>query len=515
MSRSIRAANGFLTSVLQYMAQIAVQALLAPLVLKVAGRETLGAYAAITQVVALIGLVDIAHSWSLERFLAQSISKDDGGLRFRNVFTTARTMSLLSNMVFSLLVLCFTTLVGRLFHLSPPIALQARHALYVIAVWSVVRTPLAAYNNALVATQELASANIIGASLAVARAVVSLGFVLAGFGLFGLILSGTVVEGCGMILYRMRFRRLNPKLTPSWGVPDRSLFREMFGFGAHAMFLNVGNMLMFTSGNALAGWIGGAASASTFYTTQMPASTGYNVISRLSDNATPAINDLWGRREIGSFRNALVRVLRLTLMMTLPLSTGVLLFNHDLVVAWVGPKQYAGRLLTCALAAFVTIVSLQRIAMIYAFVIGWVRLLTITAILQGLANVALAIMLARRFGLGGITTALVIVILPQTLLLWRQLGRTLDFSPLAALYGCARTMIVPLAISSAAGYLAGMMLAGHRLWTPLAEIVAFTAVYVPSAYLMVFTPRDRSDVARYWTSFLSAREKPVAAVAEE
>src|SRR5208337_1533359 len=137
MSRSIRAANGFLTSVLQYTAQIAVQALLAPIVLKVAGRETLGAYAAITQVVALIGLVDIAHSWSLERFLAQSISKDDGGLRFRNVFTTARTMSLLSNVVFALLILLFTVFVGRLFQLSPAIALQARRALYVVATWAV------------------------------------------------------------------------------------------------------------------------------------------------------------------------------------------------------------------------------------------------------------------------------------------------------------------------------------------------------------------------------------------
>ena len=162
MSRSSKAAKGFATSIVQYASQILLQALLAPIVLRVAGRETLGAFAAIVQVLSLLGLVDIAGSWSLERFLAQAMGKDPSGASFREVFTTARTIFLLTNTLFALLVVLLSLFIGRIFHLSPEVAWQARWALRAIAIWAIVRTPLAAYANALVAMQDLAVVNMIG-----------------------------------------------------------------------------------------------------------------------------------------------------------------------------------------------------------------------------------------------------------------------------------------------------------------------------------------------------------------
>ena len=94
-----------------------MQILLAPIVLKLAGRETLGAYAAIMQTLGFLMLVDIAGSWSLERFLSQASGLDDDGERFRNIFTTARTMLLVTYSAFSTLVFIFSFFVGRLFHL--------------------------------------------------------------------------------------------------------------------------------------------------------------------------------------------------------------------------------------------------------------------------------------------------------------------------------------------------------------------------------------------------------------
>ena len=85
MSRSARAARGFAASVVQFCAQMLLQVLLAPVVLKVAGRETLGAYAAIMQAVGFLTMIDVIGSWSLERFLGQAMGLEDGGARFRGV----------------------------------------------------------------------------------------------------------------------------------------------------------------------------------------------------------------------------------------------------------------------------------------------------------------------------------------------------------------------------------------------------------------------------------------------
>src|SRR5271170_5930707 len=329
MSRSARAAKGFAASIVQYCTQILVQILLAPIVLKVAGRETLGAYAAIMQTLSFLALVDIAGSWSLERFLAQASGLNDNGQQFSNVFTTARTMLLVTYSAYATLVFIFSFFVGHLFHLSPAVALEARHALYVIAVWAVVRTPLVAYSAASIATQDIAATNLIGALAGVLRTVASLTFVLAGTGLFGLMLAGTVAEGIGNLLYRSRFRKMNPGFRPRWGVPDKALLREMIGFGGHTAFLNAGNLLFFSSGNMVAGLTSGAAAASSFYTTQMPTTTVYNMIYRMTEAATPAVNELYGRKEVDKVRYAFVRLCRLLLLFNLPLAIGVLIFNRD------------------------------------------------------------------------------------------------------------------------------------------------------------------------------------------
>lgn len=497
MGRSSKAAKGFLTSVFQYSSQVLVQILLAPLVLKVAGRETLGAYAAIMQTVGLLTLVDIAHSWSLERFLAQAIGADDDGTRFRHVFTTARSMLLITNVVFAFLVFIFSLYIQRLFHLTPGIAAEARHALDIIAVWSIVRTPLAAYLNALVATQDMAAANLITTLQTIGRGLASLLFVVAGGGLFGLMLAGTTVEAAAALLYRVRFKKLNPALMPGWGIPDKPLLWEMLTFGGQAMFLNIGNMLMFTSGNTIAGMTAGASNASSFYTSQMPTSTAYNMVLRLSDSATPAINELYGRGEMERLKHALMRLTRFLLFMSLPLGLGVFLYNHDLVVTWVGEHQYVGQLLTTSLAIFCVTISIQRVAIVYSFVFGWMRLLTATALFQGLANFGLAFLLEKAFGLGGISLALLIVQIPQIVLLWRKISQTFKINPFMLIGGCLLRQLFPLLAAAALSLAVHHFVhIEHKHFAGfLAEVFTFIVVYFPFAYFTMLQ-EDRRDIDR-------------------
>jgi len=506
MSRSSRAAKGFVTSIFQFTAQILVQVLLAPVVLKMAGRETLGAYAAITQVLGFIALVDIVGSWTVERFLGQALGLDDGGERFRTILTTARTVFLACNCVFGLLVVIFSFFITRLFHLSPVVAYQARLALYVIAGWAVLRTPLAAYGNALIAAQDLAAVNLIGTAQGIARTVASLTFVLLGGGLFGLMLAGTAAEACFTFLYRVRFKKLNPNLMPGWGFNDKALLKEMLSFGGHATIINLGQRLAFSSGNMIAGMTSGAATASDYYTTQMPAMTAYTMMRRLSDSATPAINELWGRREVEKLRNALLRITRLLMTMTLPLAVGTLLFNRDLVTTWVGPRQYAGNLFTWSLAGFCVIASIQRLVIDYSFVFGWMRILSVLTILQGIVNFGLAFLLARFFGLGGIMLALTLVIVPQTVILWHRVGRFFELNPLTLFGGYFLRASIPLAAASlvASGIVhRHVEIRQHAFLPLLTEILTFTVVYGALAYPLMLFAHDRAEIRRYGRSIVT------------
>ena len=84
---------------------------------------------------------------------------------------------------------------------------------------------------------------------------------------------------------------------PGVGLPDKALLREMLGFGAHSGLVNAGSMLMFSSGNSLAGMTNGAGAASSFYTTQMPTLAVYNLLNRMnSDTDAGTERAVWAGR---------------------------------------------------------------------------------------------------------------------------------------------------------------------------------------------------------------------------
>lgn len=499
MSRSERAGKGFVASVIQYCTQALLQVLLAPIVLRVAGRETLGAYAAIMQTLGILYLFDVVGDWSLERFLAQSTGLDDGGARFRILFSTARSLYWIINGLFAVATLVFALFIGAMFHLTPVIATEARHALYVIAVWSMVRVPLMAYGTAMIATQDIAAANMISALGSALRTLASLGYVLAGGGLFGLMLAGTSAEAVSLVLYRIRFRKMNPELIPSWSMPDKKLLREMLSFGGHAAILNVGNMLCFSSGNVVAGLTGGGVAASCYYSTQMPAIMTNNMLSRLNESATPALNELFGRGEMDRVRAALSRLIRLQLFLVLPFSIGVLLFNRDLVTAWVGDKQYAGNVLTICLSIYCVINTIQGIALRYSYVFGWMRLLATTSILQGLACFGLGFYLSRIMGLGGIGVALVISVLPQVTILFYKIGQHLRVDVGGTLTQCILRSAFPLVAASIVSLAVHsyVTIRTHHFGGLVAECLSFIVIYFPLAYFLFLVDRDRDDLNRF------------------
>lgn len=506
MSRSTKAAKGFATSLFQSLSQILVQIFLAPVVLKMAGREALGAYAAIMEAVAMLMVVDIMGSWSMERFMGHAMGADDEGQRFRDVFTTARTTMLLTNTLYAIGVVVISFHIGQIFHLSANIQSQAEHALWVVAAWALIKTPLVVYQNASIATQDLAVVNMITTGINISRGLASLLFVLLGTGLFGLIISGTVVAAIGSLLYRWRFLKMSPTLRPSWGIPDRALLREMLSFSGYVLLINTGNKLFFRSANMMAALTNGAIAGSSFYTTQMPAMTGYTMLQRFGDNTAPAVYELTGKGEHDRLRAAFLRLIRLTCLLTLPLAAGVILFNHDLVVSWVGERQWGGNLLTITLAIFCVVDGVRGVCVLFAFARGWMKLLTATALFQGIANFGFGYVLGKTLGLGGITLALTIVSLPQLILVMHRVNKTFDISPLH-LGEILLRAIIPIGLASLAGEFVHSRITTteHHFGGLVLECLTFSVVYFAAAYPISLHREDQSDVRRYLKSALRSR----------
>ena len=385
-NRTERAVKGTLVSFLQYGTQIILQLFLAPLVLRMAGQETLGAYALLMQVLGYLAMLDLGISVSLNVFMAKANGYDDSGKRLRDVLSTARTFLCVSNTIVTIFILLLSIKVELFFSSSPHTMDSVRYGLFMLAAWQLLKSPWSMYGIGLNATQNLATVNFIGIVGNAARLVFSLGFLAMGFGLSGLVLGNILAEVLNFALSTWKFLRLYPSLRPSWGIPDKALLKEMLAFGLQSMVISVAWRLVYLTDNIVVGYLYGAVAVSIYYSTQMPTTIAFNIVNRVHDSASPALNELSARREESKLRDPFLRLHRFSLLLALPLAGGILLLNKQLITLWLGSGQYAGDLMTASLAAFVILTTVNHLSFIFFISSGRIFVFGIIGIIEGLAR---------------------------------------------------------------------------------------------------------------------------------
>ena len=427
-TRTSRAINGTLTSFIQFSVRIILQAALSPLVLKVAGQETLGAYSILMQVIGYMALLDLGFGVALSRYLAQANGYDDNGKQFRDVFETGRTYFLFYNFLFALLVLILSYFIGRVFSFSHGVEIQAQYGLWVLACWGIVRVPFVVYGGALTAKQNLAANNVICTVGNMLRIVFSLGAVIAGMGLLGLMLSNVVSEATMCILQRWYYHKLYPNESYRWGIPSWQLFSQMIKFGLGFFFVIVGGRLSLQSDNLVVGLLYGSEKTSIYYTTQMPAFLLIALVWMIVDNAGPALHELYARKNVARLHNSYIRLLKYNLLCGFALAIGLLVFNRHLVTLWVGAAQYAGDLMTISLSVFAVATTVNHVNGYFIGVYGAVRYLSIVSVVGGIANLILSLILGRIIGIEGVMVASAVIEVMVVVMFWVYCLRLLDMS---------------------------------------------------------------------------------------
>lgn len=510
-TRTSRAISGTITSFLQYALIIMLQFALAPVVLHAAGQEVLGAYSFLLQMLTWAALTDLGFGVAISRSLAQAHGLEDGRKRFRAVFTTGRTFYLGSNIVFSLVIVVLAYNIHSLLSMSAHVESQARTSLLLLSAWVAIRICVSLYDQALIATQNLAAVNIIVAVGNVLKLVMSLVLTKLGAGLIGLMMANIVAEALTFAIERWWYRRLFPEDRFHWGVPDHTLFREMLSFGLTYMVMVVASRLSACTDSIIVGYLSGAAAVSIYYTSQVPGATLYQLIWKLTDNAGPAVNELYAKQASAQLKSAYIRLLRYSLLLVFPLSIGLVALNRQAITLWVGPAQYGGDLLTIGLAVFAFTQVITHLNAITLVAYGDVRVMSILSLVTGIAKVILAFWLGRRIGLAGV-----------------MLGNTLSDIP-SCVYFCIRVWrLLGLSAGDAwwlgifpsvkASVLTGVVLAITLMHPPAAHrgpFVLWTAILLAAWIIGVWAAGITRDERRWardlvWRAFGRGRDRITA-----
>jgi len=411
---------GTVTGGAQFFLNFCLQIAIVPVLLKMAGQETLGAYAILIQILGYLALVDLGLSATTMRFLSHAYGFNDDGKRFRDVLSIARTCLLITNIAFAILAVLLSVWLKNVVNLSDALLSDSRISIYMIALWALIRSTWVIYAGGLIAIQKMASANLIYMLGNIVRLLFSVGLVLAGMGLVGLILANIISEVFSTILFVKVFKKFYGKLQLSWKLPDQKLFKEIIKFGLYIFIINISSLLIFSTDNMVVGFLYGAVATSIYYSTQVPATSGYNLILMLSRNASPAINELYARNDIVSLRNIFIRLHRYTLLLAIPFAIGLLLLNKTFIDLWAGPQQYAGHLMTLGLAGLTLTMCISGVSNVFVQAKGNIQFLSIFTLFEGILNLILSLWLGKQMGIPGVILATLFTHIPTTIYLqWR------------------------------------------------------------------------------------------------
>lgn len=403
-SRTHKVIYGVLTGFLQYGSNITFQLLTAPLILRLAGVETLGAFSTLNQAISYLGLIDLGFGGAVSWFLAYAYGRQDEGKMFQEVLATSRTVILLTNTCFAIILVITVNPICALLSLHGELAHQAKLCLYSLAAWSVIRTPLAAYGAALVATQRLALANIFSMVTNAIRLAATIVFAFLHYGLLGLFAANILAQAVAESLETIYFCRMLP-MKVGWGIKGARRLYEMAVYSIKNLSLNLAYVLTFYTDSIIVSHLFGVGVAAAYFTTYAPAQAGWQIVFRINRNIVPAISELFARGAMERIRTSYVRALRYNLLLAVVLTSGLLLFNRVVVEVWVGRGLYLGTVMTIALAAYALFGVMGNLNAAYFLGCGEIGLLSRMALLESLLNVSMSFVLGRALGPSGVAVA--------------------------------------------------------------------------------------------------------------
>jgi O-antigen/teichoic acid export membrane protein len=443
-TRTNKAIKGTITSFVQFGVLVILQAVLTPVVLKTAGQDVLGAYVILMQIIGYGLLLDFGLGVAISRYLSQSFGDNNKDAKFTKIFNIGRFFTLSVNFLISIFMIALAFKLDAFLTGNDAVIADARSGLYLLSAWTIIKTPLVLYSHGLMASQNIASANVIGLIGIVIRLVLSLYLVFAGFGLIGLVIANIVSELIGLLIQKIHFNRLYPKLDMRWYRPDGPLLSELFVFGLKYWSVNIVIVLSVGSDSIIVGHLYGAAAAAIFYTTKMPPFLIIQVIFKISDSSGPATNELFALGNFEALKSAYLKLLRYSLLLAVPLAIGIVGFNKGIISAWVGSSQYAGDAMTIGLACYAITQVVNHINAMITVAAGNMRHWMTISILTGLLTIVLAYALGKTFGLQWVMVAIAAMDIPFLIFLTCR-----SFSVLGLKYCQAlREAILPTILAS-------------------------------------------------------------------
>jgi O-antigen/teichoic acid export membrane protein len=398
-----------------------------PLTLSYLGPERYGLWMVLTSIISVMGFADLGIGNGLMNAVSDAYGKDDRDLTREHVASAFFLMLGIALLLAVAGAASYPFLPWvRLFNVKAgAVADEGARAFLVLYCWFVVNIPLGVVTRTQAGLQRGYSSQIVSAIGNIVSLLLLL-LVIAFHRDLPWLVASFAIGGFSAIVFNswLLFRE-HPWLIPSWRAYRASSAHTILKVGLMFFVVQCAVAVAYTSDNIVIAQVLGVAAVTAYAVPQKFFGVVFMLVSIAVSPLWPAYGEALARGDVGWVRSVFLGSLRLTFVITAPLSLLLALAGPWILKVTVGKSLHAPPSLLGALALWAVVAAISAPMAMLLNGAGVLREQTIIVVVASLTNLALSIFLTRRLGvvgvcLGSIATQLLIV-LPMYSWVIRQL----------------------------------------------------------------------------------------------
>ena len=498
--RSIAAnlATGTATRYVLLAVNIAIGVWMMPFSVGHLGKSDYGLWMLVVSMTAYFQLFDLGYGNGLVRQITDADARGDE----RAINEVASTFMVVYAGI-GLAALIGTTalaawVVPRFPNLSPEQVRTAQFVTIVLGIRLAVGFPMTVFGAVTTSRQYFALNTGIAIVVSLAVGLVTYVVLEAGHGLRVLVPATTAVNLLAYVAYAHAARVAYPGLRLAPSLFSRRHLREVTSYSLYVFLIALSAQLGYNLDNVVVGAFMGTGAVAVYAVASRLADYQRQLSNQFNGLLFPVVVGLGAKNDRDRLRATMVHGTRLALGMVLAVTVALVGFAGPLVHAWMGPAFEDSLLPLYALAAAsVVLVALGPLGNVLLGT-GRHRLVALSALLEALANVALSLLLVRRWGLAGVAIGTAVPVVAMNLLVLLPAAcRSLD----VRLARFLREAVLPAALPVVPAIAAAALL---RTYAPPASLAAVVVegglaslVYLAGFLGFALPPADRRQYLAY------------------
>ncbi len=499
MSRGKKLLRGSFAKVANLFLGIMISFYMMPYLIKHLGDRMYGLWTLVGSILGYYGLMDIGLSSAVVRFISRAVGRRDEA-EIRKIVSTSFYLFLGMGLASALATLCITAGMG--FLVKDPADVSLFRLLLLLTGFSFACDfPVRSFNAVFTANLR----EDIGTGITLVKTVLNTVFIVLairrGYGVVGLCVVTVTLSLLDSLVRVVLAYQVEPAVSVSPRHFDRTRLKPLFGYSAFTLIGRLGDTLRFRMDQVVITSFLGLTSVTHYFVGARLVEYLASFMQQMVGVVTPMFSQEEGVNDFASIRSKFMFLTKITVYVTAYFGWATLLYGKPFIIRWMGPEYVDGYWVLAAFMGGVLVKLVQMPSGPLLFGISKHQFITVSNLVEGVANLALSLWFVRMWGIVGVAlgTAIPMVLMGLVAQPW-YVCRAIEMR--------VGDYLRPLTLHSllaSAIFAAGWVLV--RRWVvpsylPMVACASLQALlYAPAAFFAGFTRAEREKL---WSTGMAA-----------